>query len=187
MQNGSQTFTGRAQAKVPARLARWPHEPHGSGADAGIFLSAALNWLFGEISIVCYTTERGETALFGPEGVFPIPLLGNARTWCMMPRKGTKGGAGQTNSAAEVDERENLYEIVIWKVDRSTLYPEAVRYRLAFIRSGEQRPALLYDNHHPKGHHRHVGTYEEPYSFVTARQLVADFLAQATVLAGEVK
>jgi hypothetical protein len=31
------------------------------------------------------------------------------------------------------DERENLYEIVIWKVDRSTLYPEAVRYRLAFI------------------------------------------------------
>ena len=83
------------------------------------------------------------------------------------------------------DERENLYEIVIWKVDRSTLYPEAARYRLAFIRSGEQRPALLYDNHHPKGHHRHVGTYEEPYSFVTA--LVADFLAQATVLAGEVK
>ena len=85
------------------------------------------------------------------------------------------------------DERENLYEIVIWKVDRSTLYPEAVRYRLAFIRSGEQRPALLYDNHHPKGHHRHVGTYEEPYSFVTARQLVADFLAQAIALAGEVK
>ena len=85
------------------------------------------------------------------------------------------------------DERENLYEIVIWRIDRSTLYPEAVRYRLAFIRSGEERPALLYDNHHPKGHHRHVGTKQEPYSFVTARQLVADFVAQATALAGEVK
>src|ERR1700680_3240655 len=85
------------------------------------------------------------------------------------------------------DERSNLYEMVIWKVDRSALYPEAVRYRLALIRSGEETPALLYDNHHPKGHHRHVGKREEPYSFVTARQLVADFLAHAAALAGEVK
>ena len=85
------------------------------------------------------------------------------------------------------DERGNLYEIVMWQVGRSSLYPEAVRYRLAFIRSGEERPALLYDNHHPKGHHRHVGTHEEPYSFVTARRLVADFLAQAAALAGELK
>ena len=85
------------------------------------------------------------------------------------------------------DERGNLYEMVIWKVDRSTLYLEGVRYRLAFIRSGEEGPALLYDNHHPKGHHRHVGGVEEPHSFVTARRLVADFLAQASVLAGEVK
>ncbi len=85
------------------------------------------------------------------------------------------------------DESENLYEIVIWRVDRSSLYPEAVRYRLAFIRSGEERPALLYDNHHPKGHHRHVGRDEEPYAFTTASQLIADFVAQAAVLAGEVK
>ncbi len=85
------------------------------------------------------------------------------------------------------DERGNLYEMVIWRVDRNALYPEAVRYRLAFIRSGEEIPALLYDNHHPKGHHRHVAAHEEPYSFVTARQLVADFLAHAAALAGEVK
>ncbi|MFZ0888666.1 MAG: DUF6516 family protein [Candidatus Binataceae bacterium] len=85
------------------------------------------------------------------------------------------------------DERGNLYGIVIWKIDRSSLYPEGVRYRLVFIRSGEKRPALLYDNHHPKGHHRHVGDDEEPYSFVSARQLVADFLAEASGLAGEVK
>ena len=85
------------------------------------------------------------------------------------------------------DERGNLYEMVICKVDRSALYPEAVRYRLAFIRSGEETPALPYDNHHPKGHHRHVAAHEEPYSFATARQLVADFLAHAAALAGEVK
>jgi hypothetical protein len=73
------------------------------------------------------------------------------------------------------DEGGNLYEIVLWQVECSTRHPEGVRYRLAFIRSGEQRPALLYDNHHPKGHHRHVGTREESYVFTTVGQLVADF------------
>jgi hypothetical protein len=55
------------------------------------------------------------------------------------------------------------------------------------IRSGEEAPAILYDNHHPKGHHRHIGDHEEPYAFVTAGRLVADFLAQARALAGDVK
>jgi hypothetical protein len=83
------------------------------------------------------------------------------------------------------DERGNLYEIVLWKVERNARQPEGVRYRLAFIRSGEEAPAVLYDNHHPKGHHRHVGEREEPYDFVSARQLVADFLAEAKALSGE--
>ena len=85
------------------------------------------------------------------------------------------------------DERGNLYEMVLWKVVRSARYPEAVRYRLAFVRSGEEAPALLYDNHHPKGHHRHIDTREEPYPFVSGRQLVADFLIQAATIAGELK
>ena len=85
------------------------------------------------------------------------------------------------------DERGNLHEIVLWKVERNARHPEGVRYRLAFIRSGEEAPAVLYDNHHPKGHHRHVGEREEPYEFVTARQLLADFLSEASALAGEVK
>jgi hypothetical protein len=56
-----------------------------------------------------------------------------------------------------------------------------------FIRSGEVSPAILYDNHHPKGHHRHIGEHEEPHAFVTAKRLAADFLAQARSLAGDVK
>jgi hypothetical protein len=47
------------------------------------------------------------------------------------------------------DEDGNLYEIVLRQVECSTRHPEGVRYRLAFIRSGEKAPALLYDNHHP--------------------------------------
>jgi hypothetical protein len=85
------------------------------------------------------------------------------------------------------DERGNLYEMVLWKVERNARHPEGVRYRLAFIRAGEEVPAILYDNHHPKGHHKHISGREAPYAFVTARQLVADFLADARASAGEVK
>jgi hypothetical protein len=59
------------------------------------------------------------------------------------------------------DERGNLYQLVLWKVARSSRYPDGVRYRLAFIRCGEEKPAILYDNHHPKGHHRHIEEREE--------------------------
>src|SRR5579862_2689253 len=85
------------------------------------------------------------------------------------------------------DEQGNLYEIVLWRVERNARHPEGVRYRLAFIRAGEEVPAILYDNHQPKGHHRHVSGREEPYNFVTANRLVADFLAEARASAGEVK
>src|SRR5579875_3495811 len=85
------------------------------------------------------------------------------------------------------DDRGNLYELVLWQVERSARHPEGVRYRLAFIRAGEETPALLYDNHHPKGHHRHVGTREEAYFFTTVEQLVADFTTEAHRLEGERK
>ena len=35
---------------------------------------------------------------------------------------------------------------------------------------------MLYDNHHPKGHHRHVGRLEEAYGFVDVEHLIQDFL-----------
>jgi hypothetical protein len=52
-----------------------------------------------------------------------------------------------------------------------------VRYRLAFIPAGMREPAVLYDNHHPKGHHRHVEGVQEPYRFETVDKLVRDFKA----------
>ena len=50
-----------------------------------------------------------------------------------------------------------------------------MRYRLAFVRRGEEKPAALYDNHSPKGHHRHVGGVEEPYGFVDIDHLIQRF------------
>ena len=42
-----------------------------------------------------------------------------------------------------------------------------------------------YDNERNKGDHRHVEGKEEPYTFSTAEQLIADFLADVRRLRGE--
>jgi hypothetical protein len=76
-----------------------------------------------------------------------------------------------------VDEEGNVLETVIWRVPVSAKAPEGVRYRLAFVPAGMREPAVLYDNHHPKGHHRHVEGVQEPYRFETVDKLVRDFKA----------
>jgi hypothetical protein len=82
------------------------------------------------------------------------------------------------------DELGNLYELVVWKLRRTSRHPEGVRYRLAFVRAGEEKPAVLYDNHHPKGHHRHVRDAEEPYRFVDVESLIADFFTEVGRILG---
>ncbi len=73
------------------------------------------------------------------------------------------------------DEDGDLHEWVVWRVPFDRLYREGVRYRLAFIPRGMGKPAVLYDNHHPKGHHKHLEDLEQPYLFSTIAQLRADF------------
>ena len=75
------------------------------------------------------------------------------------------------------DEQGNLREMVIWRVEPNPRQPEGLRYHLALIRAGERTPAVLYDNHHPKGHHRHIEGVEEPYAFIDLDHLIADFMA----------
>jgi len=74
-----------------------------------------------------------------------------------------------------IDEDGDLTELVLWQVPRSPKHPEGIRYRLAFLLADSRQPAILYDNHHPKGHHRHLGGVEEPYQFLSVDQLLADF------------
>jgi hypothetical protein len=52
-----------------------------------------------------------------------MPLLENANTWRMMPRKAAEGWRGPDYFCGGkwTDEQGNLYEIVIWTMDRSTL------------------------------------------------------------------
>ena len=76
-----------------------------------------------------------------------------------------------------VDADGDLVELVLWQVPRSAAYPDGIRYRLAFVLAGTTKPAVLYDNHHPKGHHRHRGAAQIAYPFATIDQLLVDFLA----------
>jgi hypothetical protein len=82
------------------------------------------------------------------------------------------------------DEQGNLREMVIWQVEPNPRQPEGIRYRLALILAGERDPAVLYDNHHPKGHHRHLEGVEEPYGFVDVERLIADFMADVMRVTG---
>jgi len=73
------------------------------------------------------------------------------------------------------DEDQNLIEVVIWSVRISHKYPQGVRFRLAFIPKGKDKPAVLFDNHYPKGPHQHVGINEIDYEFYNIHQLLMDF------------
>ena len=75
-----------------------------------------------------------------------------------------------------VDADGDLVELVLWQVPRSAAYPDGLRYRLAFVPAGAEAPGILYDNRHPKGHHRHCGRAEDAYPFTTVARLLRDFL-----------
>ena len=75
----------------------------------------------------------------------------------------------------QTDGNGNLTSRVIWLVPRNERHPEGVRYRLAFVPGGARAPVVLYDNHHPKGHHRHLVGKQEAYGFTSVRRLREDF------------
>jgi len=79
------------------------------------------------------------------------------------------------------DEDGDLRELVVWSVRVSRMYREGVRYRLAFIPKNPGTSAVLYDNHHPKGHHKHLENLEQPYLFTNVDQLLADFEADVQI------
>lgn len=86
-----------------------------------------------------------------------------------------------------IDDRGNIFELVIWRVTATSRNPSDVSYRLAFVRRGEAKPRVLYDNHPSKGHHRHLAGVEGPYNFVDVDQLLADFMADVERIEGEAR
>jgi hypothetical protein len=66
-----------------------------------------------------------------------------------------------------------VVELTVWQVTRSAQYPEGFKYSFFAVRNG----VILvgYDNHRPKGHHRHFGGKEGVYEFAGLDKLRADF------------
>ena len=74
-----------------------------------------------------------------------------------------------------IDEAGGTEERVIWDVPAGVKSSDAVRYRLAYIPKGSKYPAVLYDNHHPKGHHKHIRGHQMAYEFTSVAKLLGDF------------
>ena len=67
-------------------------------------------------------------------------------------------------------------EVVIWKVPISRDYPEGIKYRFILVDPVWKKVLVLFDNHSPKGHHRHDGEGTEfPYVFLSVQSLLQDF------------
>jgi hypothetical protein len=78
-----------------------------------------------------------------------------------------------------LDQRQQIagdrfVELRVWRVPSPVRgSAHLFRYALALVVNGEC--VLRYDNEPGKGDHRHVGSAEEPYAFVSAERLLDDF------------
>jgi hypothetical protein len=66
--------------------------------------------------------------------------------------------------------------MVIWRVPRAVEGSRhRFKYRLYFGAAGKR--IVGYDNERGKGDHRHLGSREYSYRFVSPERLIADFLS----------
>jgi hypothetical protein len=76
-----------------------------------------------------------------------------------------------------------IREMVIWSlIGEETGQPHGLKYRLFYGYPG--RSLVRYDNERGKGDHRYYERREEPYTFVSVEQLIADFKADIKRLRG---
>ena len=76
-----------------------------------------------------------------------------------------------------------IVEMKIWEVPKSGRFAQGYKYSLYAVYNG--RVLVGYDNHHPKGHHRHIENEEVPYHFDTIEKLRNDFKADLEAQLGK--
>jgi Family of unknown function (DUF6516) len=69
-----------------------------------------------------------------------------------------------------------ILEMVLWELPQPVA-GSAHRYKYRLFYGFPGRRVVGYDNESGKGDHRHEGTRERPYRFVSVDALVKDFLA----------
>ena len=95
-----------------------------------------------------------------------------------------------SNMKAELLMRERrvlkagFIEAIVWRLPEPLRgSTHSLKYRLAYV--VESECVLRYDNEAGKGDHRHVGTKQMPYVFVSVGQLLDDFLADVATGKGD--
>ncbi|HXH73846.1 MAG TPA: DUF6516 family protein [Bacteriovoracaceae bacterium] len=72
-------------------------------------------------------------------------------------------------------ETEAVVELKIWSIPVSKSFPEGIKYALFCVNKEFNEIVVGFDNHHPKGHHMHIGSEESEYSFESVDRLIKDF------------
>ena len=73
-----------------------------------------------------------------------------------------------------VDEKGNIVEIKILKVEKTETEPYGIKYSLVYIENGKR--VIGYDNYERKGDHKHYLGKEIPYKLEDVDKLIRDFL-----------
>ena len=77
-----------------------------------------------------------------------------------------------------------IVEITIWRLPKSdSERPHGLKYSLYYGKGGKR--LIGYDNERGKGDHRHILDREEAYAFVSAEQLIADFMTDVRKMRNE--
>ena len=72
-----------------------------------------------------------------------------------------------------ITKRNNLIEIVAWRVPKSSGYPEGVKYSFAFIH--RNRRTIAFDNFNNEGHHKHDRSKKVPFAFESLEKTAEEF------------
>ena len=78
-----------------------------------------------------------------------------------------------------------VVEFKVWQVPKSKNYPEGVKYSFFAAHSG--KVLVGYDNHNPKGHHRHSDEEEGSYDFEGFEKLREDFKKDLETALGKMR
>ena len=74
-----------------------------------------------------------------------------------------------------VTEKENLIEIVAWKVPKSKFYPEGIKYSFTFIH--KEKRLIAFDNFNNERHHRHFFDKKESCEFQSLEETAYKFFS----------
>ena len=72
-----------------------------------------------------------------------------------------------------ITEKNNLIEIVAWRIPKSKFYPEGIKYSFTSVHKNER--TIAFDNFNNEGHHKHYLDKKEHYKFKSLEETANQF------------